>query len=78
MACLGSHVAHAVRFQASWGLALRRKENWGPPGGLAGNRRNQLLAACDFFLPRAPLLYLGPMREGVPIGDDLGVLLGAE
>ena len=78
MACLPAHVEHAVRFQAPWGAALRRKENRGPLDVLASNRTNQLLAACNFLLPRAPPLFLGPMREGVPIGDDLGVLLGAE
>jgi hypothetical protein len=78
MACLGAHVAHAVRVYASWGAGLRRAENRGPPAVLASNRTNQLLAACDFLLPRVPLLCAGHMREGVPIGDDLGVLLGAE
>ena len=72
MACMGAHVAHAVRFQAFWGAALRREDNQGPPDVLASNRTNKLLAACNFFLPRVPPLCLGPMREGVPIGDDLG------
>ena len=76
MACLGAHVAHAVRVYASWGAGLRRTENRGPPAVLASNRTNQLLAARNFLLPRAPVLYVGPMREGFPIGDDLGVLLG--
>ena len=76
MACLGAHVVHAVRVYASWGAGLRRTKNRGPPAVLASNRTNQLLAACNFLLPRAPLLCLGSMREGVPIGDDLGVLLG--
>ena len=78
MACLGAHVAHAARVYASWGAALRRTGNRGPPAVLASNRTNQLLAACNFLLPRAPVLYVSPMREGFPIGDDLGVLLGAE
>jgi len=71
-------VAHAVRVYASWGAGLPRTENRGPPAVLASNRTNQLLAACDFLLPRAPLLCVGHMREGVPIGYDPGVLLGAE
>ena len=78
MACMGAHVAHAVRVDASWGAGLRRKEHRGPPAVLASNRTNQLVAACNFLLPRVPLLCVGPMREGVPIGDDLRVLLGAD
>jgi len=78
MACPGAQVAHAVRVDAFWGAGLRRQENRGPPAVLASNRTKELLAACNFLLPRASVLCVGPMREGVPIGDDLGVLLGAE
>ena len=78
MVCLGAHVAHAVRVYASWGAGLRRKDIRGAPAVLASNRTNELLAACNFLLPRAPVLCVGPMREGFHIGHDLGVLLGAE